>query len=359
MAKEGRARTRRGRVVASVAGAVALGVGAGLALERVLSSRSSTRPDPLAEEPYGGLVAERSWETVSFDGATLFAEEWGPPRSGRGVIFLHGYCLDRTIWHHQMLISDKERRRIFVDARHHGRSKGGAAEPNIPVLADDLHRVLEGSRLKAAVLVGHSMGGMTALEFCRRHPEMLNSKVRGLVLANTTYTDVAKTLFGAEVIGPLERRTSQLIERLLNAPRAGSFMRLRGNDLSELLVRLFGFGPGASETQVGYVRQLLSVFPSPPLVEMLRGLRAFDMDGALGSINVPVLIVAGGDDRLTTVRASEKMHADIAGSRLVVLPDAGHTSMLERHIEFNSMLMEFLDEVLPASRRSRSKTDPA
>lgn len=349
------ARGRR-KTLGWVLGAAAAGIGAGLAAERFLIGRARLRADPHSEIDYGRITAPRSYEVPSYDSSTLVAYESGAPRAPDGAVFLHGYSLDHTIWHHQIESLDDSRRYVYYDARYHGRS-----EPESPVdspvttevLARDLEAVLRRSGLRRVVLVGHSMGGMTVLEFCRRFPQLLGDPVAGLILLNTTFTDALKTVVGAEVIGAVDRRLRRVVEGLLRDPRSSRAFRLKGGDLSWLLVRLFGFGPHASPAQVDHVRRLLAQFPSPPLIEIFRGLRDFDMTGALDAINIPTLIVAGGDDRITTVMASERMAEEIPGATLEVLEDTGHMVMMERHERFNELAGNFIDRVLvtPTTRR--------
>ncbi|MEO7804711.1 MAG: alpha/beta hydrolase, partial [Actinomycetota bacterium] len=309
---------RAGGIVALVAGAAAAGVGAGLAAERLLIGRSRLKVDPYAREPYGKVKGDRSFSVNTKDGAVLHAEEVGLKGAKRGAIFLHGYCLDRTIWHHQMLDlgGSEERRYIFYDARDHGRSVGGSAQMRVTTLASDLVDVLDESGLEEAVLVGHSMGGMTVLEFCREFPHELRKRIKGVVLANTTHTDAIKTAIAGELVGPIERRLGKIIGSLFDDQRSVRALRLRGDDLSYLIVKLFGFGSGSSPAQVEFVRRLNAVFPSPPLIEMLKGMREFDMKDALEVIDIPTLVIAGGNDRLTTVRASRHIAEKIPGARL-------------------------------------------
>lgn len=336
----------RAGAVGALVGVAAVGLGAGLAAERWLVGRSRLRPDPYSEERYGKLKADRSYRVVSFDGAVLKVDEMGPPEAKSGAVFLHGFALDSSIWHHQMLGLRGDFRYVYYDARHHGRSRGGKDSADTKVLAKDLQVVLDRSGLERVVLVGHSMGGMTTLEFCRERPEEVGTRVLGLVLVNTTFTDAIKTVAAAEVLGPLERHFGGVVRRVFDSPRRAEVARLRSDDLSYWLVRLFGFGPDASVTQIEYVRKVLACFPSPELLETIQGLRRFDMEEALDAIDVPTLIIAGADDRITTVRASHKMADSIPGARLVVLDRTGHVSMLEREGEFNEWVEKFLVEVL-------------
>ena len=64
----------------------------------------------------------------------------------------------------------------------------------------------------------------------------------------------------------------------------------------------------------------------------------------LHKIRVPTLIVVGDQDVATVPAKSERIHAQIAGSRLVVIPGAGHTSTVEEPEAINKVLLEFLPE---------------
>lgn len=349
-------RARRAGSLGWVLGAAALGMGAGLAVERVLVGRTRIKRDPYAGEEYGKVRGDRTFEVPTSDGAVIVADEVGPKDLVSGAIFLHGFCLDRTIWHHQYRGLDPGRRYVFYDARHHGACRGGKEPTDVRLLASDLKAVIDGSGLEEVVLVGHSMGGMTVLEFCREFPEETGRRVKGLVLVNTTYTDAIKTLVAAEVIGLVERRTRRILERVLSDSKRARLLRLRGDDFSWLFVKLMGFGPKASPSQIDFVQNLLTCFPSPRLVETLKGIRDFDIEKALSTIDVPTLIIAGSDDRVTTVRASRRMADEIDGARLVVFERAGHMAMLERHEEFNAEVGNFIESALVnRGRKARRK----
>jgi 3-oxoadipate enol-lactonase len=70
-----------------------------------------------------------------------------------------------------------------------------------------------------------------------------------------------------------------------------------------------------------------------------------DSTDGLIEIKVPSLVVVGENDALTPPELSRKMHEHIGGSRLVVLPEAGHMSNLESPEAFNGALAEFLGRV--------------
>ncbi|HVE76568.1 MAG TPA: alpha/beta hydrolase [Actinomycetota bacterium] len=340
------AKSKKGKVTAGgwIVGAAGVGLGAGIALERLLIGRTRIKKDPYSEERYGRISPDRKYQVKCSDGASISVYESGP-ETGPALVFLHGLALDHSIWHHQLAELSSDTRCIYFDARKHGRSKGGGDPTDVTRLANDLNLVLEKADADEVILVGHSMGGMTVLEYCRMHENDLKERVKGIVLINTTYTDALKTLMAAEIIGPIDRRLGWLFGILLDNPKAHNNLKLRGDDLSYLLVRLFGFGAKSSPTQVEHVRRLLAKFPSPELFDTIRGIRKFDMEDALESVDVPTVIIAGGDDRITTVRASEDMADRIPNARLTTLEDAGHITMMERHPEVTQQIRTLLKEV--------------
>jgi pimeloyl-ACP methyl ester carboxylesterase len=76
----------------------------------------------------------------------------------------------------------------------------------------------------------------------------------------------------------------------------------------------------------------------------------FDIMGAIEKIRLPTLILCGDDDQLTPVKYSQFLHNGIKGSRLEVLPNAGHMVMMESLQAFNEKVREFLEELSKGSR---------
>ena len=287
----------------------------------------------------------------SFDGSALVVDEFGPPEARSGAIFLHGICLDSRIWHHQFPEAGQPDpwRRVFYDARGHGRSLSlGDAPPDLSTLAADLRAVTEAVGLDEVVLVGHSMGGMTVLRFCADYPAVVAATVRGLVLVNTTYAEALRT-FALVGAGKIEARARRLLDWVLAEPRRHRHLRLSHGRLSRFVVRLLGFGRAASPTQIAFVTRMLEAFPTPAMTGLLRSLLSFSLESELGKIQVPTLIIAGGRDRMTGVVASRRMAERIPGSELVVFEACGHLTIVEEPQRFNDLVGRFLQRVLGAA----------
>lgn len=297
---------------------------------------------------YPPLPGARTLEIPSFDGSILVADEVGPAGAPAGVVFLHGVGLDASVWHHQVAPAGGPEpwRRIFVDARGHGRSSRlGDAPLTLATFAADVPCVLQATGLTSAVLVGHSMGGMSVLEFCARTPSELGARVRGIGLVNTTYAPALRT-FGPLRHGRLEARARRLADWILAEPRRQRRLALREGGLSRAVVRVFGFGRDPSPAQVEFVTHLLATPTSGDVTSLWQSMFSFSLDDHLASIPVPALIVAGGRDRMTHAAASRYMASRISDAELVVFPLCGHLAFLEEAERFNRVLDAFLARVL-------------
>ena len=71
----------------------------------------------------------------------------------------------------------------------------------------------------------------------------------------------------------------------------------------------------------------------------------FDVMNSIHEVRLPTWILVGEDDQLTPVKFSRYLHETIKGSRLAVVPQAGHLVMIERPEEFNRVLADFLTEL--------------
>ena len=350
--------SRRPGIIAA-AGALA-GVGVGVVAQRVAVKRRRQN-DPEAGEDFGSRRGTREQTIELPDGARIFIEEVGPG-SPRGVVFIHGSALRTDLWHYQ-LPGIGSYRSIFYDLRGHGLSQPkGSSQFSISTLSEDLLAVLEATGLVECVIVGHSIGGMIALELCSTRNDLLGSTIKGVVLLNTTYRPGVETLAGGAAISRIERLTRRPFDALGSQHARLDRLRrvLRPTDSVFLGVSFAAFGPNASAKQIDFVYDMLAETPTDVLFDLIKSYRDFDVTDLLQDITVPALVIGGTHDRITVSGASRYLASHLPKAELRMLEGAGHQSMLERHEEFNELLEKFLDDVLapePPSgpRRARRK----
>lgn len=276
----------------------------------------------------------------------LFVEESGPP-TGRAIVFVHGSGLRSDAWHYQLSALGVHRR-IFYDLRGHGRSTPKGHLPlTFSQLAGDLAAVLEACDVTEGVIVGHSIGGMIALQLCKEHSELLRSRVRGVVLVSTTHGPAAETLAGGGVLARLERLSRHPFDFL--GTRAERLERLRAlirpSNAAFLAVSVAGFGTGASAKQIDFTYDMLAETPLDVMFDLIRCFRHFDVTDVLRDIEVPCLAIGGTHDRLTVAGASAYIAGRLPRGDLVLLEGCGHMPMLERHDEFNELLEAFVEKL--------------
>jgi pimeloyl-ACP methyl ester carboxylesterase len=331
-------RGRRRRAVALGAGAASAVAIAGWALQHRAVSRSSVTAEEMTSE---GLTLPddlRHHFVDVEDGGRIHVVERG---QGPPLVLLHGIMLSSALWVHQLRDLAPHHRVIAIDLRGHGQSLPGSTGSGIPILAADVRTVLETLGVEHAVLVGHSMGGMVALQLAVDLPVAeRRRRLAGIVLTSTTAGPFA-TLPGwtgvVRTTGPVTARA------LLLGERWGA-KALPSRDLRWWLTRL-GFGADAPAAQVRFVEALHRGTPARTLADLIGSVATFDLSSDLGSLDLPVLVVVGSHDKLTAPRLARRMAAALPEAQLVELPRCGHMPMLERRYEFSRLVDEFTAKI--------------
>ena len=341
----------RRRGIFALAG-TAVGIGAGVVAQKSVVSRRR-RNDPEAGERFGTRRGDRARVVHLPDGADLYVEEAGP-MSSKGAIFIHGSALRTDVWHYQ-LPGVGDHRLVFFDLRGHGRSQPkGELDFTIENLARDIEAVIEDAELEEVVLVGHSVGGMIALQLASSRMNWLGSRIKGLVLLNTTYRPAYDTSIGGAVVSKLERVIRHPIDALGGYHNSIERLRriVRPTDSVFLAVAFAAFGPGASAKQIDFTYDMTSDTSADVLFDLVKSYRDYDVTDRLDDLTVPALVVSGSHDRITVPKASEYLAQHLPKAELQVFENCGHMTMMERHEDFNAMLDRFLTDTLgPADAR--------
>jgi 3-oxoadipate enol-lactonase len=245
---------------------------------------------------------------------------------GPAVLFLHAFPLDLSMWDAQAEALRDAYRVLRLDARGFGASSPGEGLLTMERIADDAAALLDHVGLARATLCGCSMGGYAAFAFVRRHADRL----RGLVLADTrSLPDTPEGRQSRSVVADKVRQ---------QGPSAA---------VDAFLPRLLGETSQRERPElVALVRALALQASVRGVTDALAGLSArADSTPTLREIRVPTLVVCGAEDTLSPPSEAEAMHKAIAGSRLEILPRAGHLANLEQPEAFNAALRGFLDRL--------------
>jgi pimeloyl-ACP methyl ester carboxylesterase len=120
------------------------------------------------------------------------------------------------------------------------------------------------------------------------------------------------------------------------------------------VIRHTAFGPGASAGEVAFYERML--MDCPPAVRAATGVALSDMDlwHAVARLTIPTLVVAGERDRLTPPAHARRIAEELPHpAGLIVLPETGHMSPLERPRELSEALERLVHETAqtPAGAR--------
>ena len=248
-------------------------------------------PTSYKGEDYGLRRGRSIGPVASFDGTLLNVEEIG---TGPTVVFAHGFSLNSTTWHHQMRDLSSEIRMVMFDHRGHGYSGLPPSDDwSLDALANDLESVIrDAANREPVIVVGHSMGGMTLLRYCELFPDAIGTRVRGIVLVDTTSADVMGGLLPAiarRVQAGVEGFQEIALRALQGKTDNVDHLRARANNLVYLGTRLMGFGSKPSPTQVAFIEKLLSEVPSSVWFKLIPTMLGMDVSGSLDAIDVPAL----------------------------------------------------------------------
>jgi pimeloyl-ACP methyl ester carboxylesterase len=232
------------------------------------------------------------------------------------VIFLHGgFGSSSELWTRTMAALPS--RYTAYALNNFIRSEPPPNGYNIAAFAQRTGRFAEKLGLKRPVLVGHSMGGvvcqLAALEF----PEL----VGGLVLVCT----------GASM------RNHDLGRRLLDQLKVGGMAEETIRSVSS---HWFHRPPPSGFFDQYVERAKAASWRS--IIDVQESLIATDLENRLPEIRVPTLVVYGAHDAGRTLDHAETLVRGIAGSRLAVMRDSGHSPMLETPDDFDAVLHGFL-----------------
>jgi pimeloyl-ACP methyl ester carboxylesterase len=264
-------------------------------------------------------------ELVNVGGLRVALRRYG---QGEPVLLVHGGMSDSREWGPQVEDLSRGYDVIAVDVLGCG---GSADPPEEFGLADHAHvlaGILDTLGISSAHVIGQSLGSVLALALYREHPHT----VRSLILAGA-YAGWAGSLPPEEV----ESRTRMVLETLERPVDEWG---------PPFLATVYG-AEAPAELMDASMAILRDVRPEASR-RLVLAVASADLREMLPTITVPVLLIYGQGDQRAPAAVAAQLHAGIPGSRLVVVPDAGHAVNAEAPEEFDAAARAFLRTVAAA-----------
>jgi pimeloyl-ACP methyl ester carboxylesterase len=252
------------------------------------------------------------------DGLSLYYEQEGngdPP-----LVFIHGWCCNRTFFQPQFDYFKKSHTVTTLDLRGCGNSDQPDDAYNIPTLADDVVWLCRELKVSKPIVIGHSLGGMIAIELAARYPSLPRAVIADdpgaidpLTSASRFYEGLATQIEGPD--GDTVRRA--YIEGML----------LTNNDAA----------------QKQWIIETMCSVPRRVAAAVLRGVVAWNGVGAIQLCNVPLLVLrakTGGSN------APDRLLALKPDIHIGVTVGAGHFHQLEVPEQVTPMMEKFIQIVV-------------
>lgn len=245
--------------------------------------------------------------------------------SGHGpdLFLIHGWGLHSGVWQDLMPALASAWRVTRVDLPGHGLSR---AVP-MPGTLTEVARLVAKAAPPHAVWLGWSLGGLVALRAALDFP----ARLRGLILVSSTMRFVSAEDWTCGMPpAQLAKFTRELQRDYRGTVRNFLALQVQGDaHARQALRRLRALLFAAGEPEAAGLESGLAI------------LRRSDLRAELGRLDLPVLVMTGGRDRLTPPAAGRAMASMIAAARLEHFPRAAHAPFLSHPQQFVAALREF------------------
>ncbi|MBA3508407.1 MAG: alpha/beta hydrolase [Betaproteobacteria bacterium] len=246
---------------------------------------------------------------------------------GQPLILIHGFPLNSGLFHYQIQALSEKYQLVLLDLPGFGQSRVAAdSEGSLQGYARTVLGLMDQLKIDKAIIGGHSMGGMTAIEMYKVAPERFS----GMILIDTTAkpASVANQAWwkgfgeqaektGVDSMAPIF--VPQMLSETARAKRPELVRYTEGLIKAATVAGVVGGGKALAERP--------------------------DNTSVLESVKVPTLIMVGSEDSLTPLAMSKDMNAAIKGSKLVVLEGASHAPVLEDPHRANDAILEWAAQI--------------
>jgi pimeloyl-ACP methyl ester carboxylesterase len=269
---------------------------------------------------------------------TLHGQELSYLDSGNGpaVLFIHGLLGSHRNWAHLVDALDTRHRVVAPDLIGHGASAKPMGDYSLGAHAATLRDLLDHLGIARVTLVGHSLGGGIAMQFCYLFPDRVERLV--LVSSGGLGRSVSPLLRSATLPGAdwvLALAASGWVRNRAEAV-GGTLRRLGVRPSADLTEGWLGFSSlGEAETRRAFLATARSVIDPG-------GQTVTAHDHLPMAIAVPTLVVWGTRDRMIPAWHATTAQQAIAGSRVEMFEGAGHFPHLEQPERFALLLGDFM-----------------
>jgi 3-oxoadipate enol-lactonase len=263
---------------------------------------------------------------IEINGVSIHYETRG--EGAETIVFAHGLLWSGKMFENQMTALKHRYRCISFDFRGQGQTTVTGPGYDMETLFADTVGIVEKLNAAPCHFVGVSMGGFIGLRMALRRPDLIKSLALFATSADSETEDKKKryrTLTLAARIFGLRMVADKVMpvmfgKTFLNDPlRAELKRQWRDNFIAN--------------RRIGLALAVKGVIDREPIYDQIH------------KITAPTLIAIGDEDAAIPVERANRIHSRIAGSKLVIIPRAGHTPTVEEPAFVNGLLEDFISKV--------------
>lgn len=252
---------------------------------------------------------------LNIQNTPLYYEEQG---RGFPLVFIHGMGLSHVSWHGQIKHFSKNFRVITYDMRGHGRSGVSLAQKPadyLVTLSRDLKQLLDLLEIKKAHFIAYSTGTLVLLQFLREYREICERAV---------------------LTGAFPRLSNPYMYAKIGMSYALTLMNAFGYE-----ARGVALSNGSIEQEIGlFMNEARKVRRSEALL-LLRSLFSCDLTKFLHELNVPILLLYGGNERYM-MKYRHILLTSLPRAEVCLVPKTSHACPTKASCTFNMLVEDFL-----------------
>lgn len=272
-------------------------------------------------------ASEEQWRSrIRVNGAELYYEEQGT--GSETIFFSHGLLWSCRMFDDQIAMLKDRYRCIAFDHRGQGQSEVTRGGYDMETLSEDAAALIEALGGAPCHFLGLSMGGFVGVRLAARRPELLKS----LMLLETS-------------AGPEPRENRAKYQQLNFIARWVSLGFVSKQVMKVMFGQKFLNDPARAKLRREWQQRLVHNHRKGITRATTGVITRQDVYEELEKIHVPTLILVGDQDVATPLPNAQRLHEGIAGSQLVIIPGAGHTSTVEEPAAVNAAISHFLGKL--------------
>jgi pimeloyl-ACP methyl ester carboxylesterase len=243
---------------------------------------------------------------------------------GPGLFLIHGIGAAEDAWRFIVPKLTKNFTVITYDLRGHGKSPVTNYNFTLDDLIDDLEKIREKTKIEKAHFMGHSLGGMIAPAYANKFPDNTISVGLLSTVANRSINDKQKVL---DIIKSMELESiSEILSTLTNRWFTDNFIKKNKSIVDRRIQQVIDTNPEV----------FLNVFKIYAETEMISWLK---------EIKKPCLVLTGENDLGCSPEHNKKISSELTNSKLIILPNVKHSTLLESPNEIANNILKFLNNL--------------